>query len=213
MCPKRVEERPNDWLAAHAAGHELGNHTVNHPCSGNFEFSRDYALEAYTLDDILKEMLDCNRRVEAVCGCVPRTFAYPCGNTFVGRGTGVQSYVPLVAEHFLAGRCYPSEWHNAPGFCDLAQVNGVPLDDTDSEKVLALIKKARDVGGWLVLAGHDTGSEKGRQVTRSDTLRALCEYALEPDNGVWLDTVAAVAAYIHNRRMQEEKKGATHHVS
>ncbi len=75
VCPKRVEERPNDWLAAHAAGHELGNHTVNHPCSGNFEFSRDYALEAYTLDDILKEMLDCNRRVEAVCGCVPRTFS------------------------------------------------------------------------------------------------------------------------------------------
>ena len=37
-------------------------------------------------------------------------------------------------------------------------------------------------------------------MTRGDTLRALCEYALEPDNGIWLDTVAAVAHYIKGRR-------------
>ena len=213
VCPQRVEERPEDWRAMHAAGHELGNHTVNHPCSGNFEFSRNRALEEYTLEAMEQELLECNRRVEAVCGCIPRTFAYPCGNTFVGRGASVQSYVPLVARHFLAGRGYPSDWHNAPDFCDLAQVNGVSMDNLEFAQVLALIEKAREVGGWLVLAGHDAGSEAGRQVTRSDMLRALCDYALEPDQGVWLDTVAAVAEYIRDWRLENETKGATHHVS
>jgi peptidoglycan/xylan/chitin deacetylase (PgdA/CDA1 family) len=213
VCPQRVEERPDDWRAVHAAGHELGNHTVNHPCSGNFEFSRDRALEEYTLEDMEQEMLECNRRVEAICGCVPRTFAYPCGNTFVGRGAGAQSYVPLVAKHFLAGRGYPSEWHNAPDFCDLAQINGVSMDNMAFAQALALIERTRDVGGWLVLAGHDAGSEAGRQVTRSDMLQALCDYALAPDKGVWLDTVAAVAEYIRDWRQEQEKKGATHHVS
>ena len=218
VCPDRIEERPADWRALYAAGHELGNHTVNHPCSGNFEFSQDHALEECTLEDMENEMLECNRRVEAACGCVPRTFAYPCGNTFVGRGEGVLSYVPLVAKHFLAGRSYPSEWHNAPAFCDLAQLNGVPLDTMEFEEVLAHIEKARDVGGWLILAGHDTGIEEGRLVTRGDTLRALCEYALEPDNGVWLDTVATVARYIWDWRLGETSKGETkqaglgHHV-
>ena len=212
VCPEKVEERPNDWRAAYAAGHELGNHTVNHPCSINFEFSRDHALEEYTLDDLEKELLECNQRVETVCGCVPKTFAYPCGNTFVGRGTDVHSYVPLVAKHFLAGRTYPSEWHNAPAFCDLAQINGVPVDNVEFKHVLALIEKARNVGGWLVLAGHDMCLEEDRQVTRSDTLRALCEYALEPDNGVWLDTVASVAAYIQDWRLKEEAKGEAKHV-
>jgi hypothetical protein len=30
--------------------HELGNHTVTHPCSRNFPFSRENVLEDYTLE-------------------------------------------------------------------------------------------------------------------------------------------------------------------
>lgn len=207
VCPDNLEKRLEDWRAVHAAGHELGNHTVNHPCSGNFEFSRDKALENYTLKDMERELLECNRRVEAACGCVPKTFAYPCGNTFVGRGEHVRSYVPLVARHFLAGRGFPSEWHNAPAFCDLAQINGVSMDQLDFKTVRALIEKARGNEGWLVLAGHDAANEDARQVTRCDTLRALCDYAREPEHGVWLDTVAAVAEYIRDWRHENMRKG------
>jgi hypothetical protein len=104
VCPYNFEVRAAEWRRVKAAGHEIGNHTVSHPCSGNFDFCRSNALENYTLKDIEKEMLECNRRVEAVCGCVPATFAYPCGNTFVGRGKKLHSYIPVVAKHFLAGR-------------------------------------------------------------------------------------------------------------
>ncbi|MCX5770051.1 MAG: polysaccharide deacetylase family protein [Candidatus Hydrogenedentes bacterium] len=204
VCPDNLEKRVDDWRAVASAGHELGNHTVSHPCSGNFEFSRGNALESYTLDDMEKEMVECNRRVETACGVVPATFAYPCGNTFVGHGKKVRSYVPLVAKHFLAGRGFPSEWHNAPAVCDLAQLNGVSFDGLDFNTILGLIDKAGADGAWLVLAGHDAGDEDARQVTRCDTLRAVCEYALEPDHGIWLDTVAAVAK--HLRDWQAENK-------
>ena len=206
VCPDNLETRLDDWRALRSAGHELGNHTVSHPCSGNFSFCRDNALEDYTLEDMEKEMLECNRRVEEACGAAPTTFAYPCGNTFVGRGEGVRSYVPLVAKHFLAGRGFPSEWHNAPAVCDLAQLNGISFDRLDFKTVLALIDKARADGGWLVLAGHDAGDQDARQVTRCDTLRALCEYALEPDHGIWLDTVAAVAEYVRDWQPENEKQ-------
>jgi len=198
VCPENLDKKLDGWRALHEAGHELGNHTVNHPCSGNFEFARNKALENYTLEKMEKELLECNRHVEAAYGVVPKTFAYPCGNTFVGRGEGVHSYVPLVAKHFLAGRGFPSEWHNAPAFCDLAQLNGIPFDQLDFKTVRALIEKARAAGGWLVLAGHDAGDEDARQVTRCDTIKALCEYAQEPDHGVWLDTVATVAEHIRD---------------
>src|SRR5215213_3257591 len=38
----------DDWRAAHARGHEIGNHSRRHPCSCNFHFIGDNALEDYT---------------------------------------------------------------------------------------------------------------------------------------------------------------------
>ena len=59
----------------------------------------------------------------------PRTFAYPCGQRFVGRGFEVRSYVPPVAERSLAGRGYLDESANDPAVCDLAEAMGTPFGD------------------------------------------------------------------------------------
>ena len=62
-------------------------------------------------------MLECNRRVEEACGCVLRTFAYPCGNTFVGRGEGVRKALRAAGGQTLSrGQGVIREWHNAPAF-------------------------------------------------------------------------------------------------
>ena len=50
-----------------------------------------------------------------------------------------------------------------------------------------------------MLCGHDIG-EGGRQTTRIDTLRAFCEYAQDPKNGVWVDTVANIGRYVAAHR-------------
>lgn len=39
LVPSAVEKRLDQWKRAAAAGHELGNHTLYHPCSGNFSWS------------------------------------------------------------------------------------------------------------------------------------------------------------------------------
>ena len=38
--PEAVGERLEGWKAAAAAGHEIGNHTVGHPSTGNFSWAR-----------------------------------------------------------------------------------------------------------------------------------------------------------------------------
>ena len=200
VCPDAVEARLEDWQALHAAGHEIGNHTVSHPCSGNFDFCRDNALEDYDLDGIEGEILACNARIQNNFGMRPQTFAYPCGQTFVGRGVAVKSYVPVVAKHFFAGRGFPSEYHNAPAHCDLAQLNGVSLDQQRFEEILTRIDVARNDGGWLVLAGHDAGPQDAHQVCRTDMLRALCDHARDPKNRIWIDTVATIAQYVQGQR-------------
>ncbi len=97
VVPSAVEKKLEGWKRAAAGGHEIGNHSLNHPCSGNFAWSRGKALEDYTLDQMRRELTDANRRITELLGVTPESFAYPCGQTFVGRGVGTQSYVPVVA--------------------------------------------------------------------------------------------------------------------
>jgi peptidoglycan-N-acetylglucosamine deacetylase len=49
VSPDGLRKRLSGWRAAVEAGHEIGNHTVHHPCTGNFSWSRGHALEDYDL--------------------------------------------------------------------------------------------------------------------------------------------------------------------
>jgi peptidoglycan/xylan/chitin deacetylase (PgdA/CDA1 family) len=194
-----LEERLDAWKKAAANGHEIGNHTMTHPCSGNFPFARERALENYTLEKMRNELEQSNEIIERLLGVRPVSFAYPCGQKYVGRGRNLKSYVPLIAEEFLTGRGWMDEWSNDPAFCDMAQLMGVELDGKDFEQVKQLFDRTLANGGWLVFCGHDIG-EGGRQTTLSSTLKAICEYAQDPANGLWLDTVEEVAGYILKQR-------------
>ncbi len=194
-----LREQIHGWRRAVAMGHEIGNHTVCHPCSGNFSFVGDEALESYTLEQMDLELAEANARIEQFVGVTPATFAYPCGQTTVGRGVNTRSYVPLVAKRFVAGRGFQDEWTNDPSWCDLAQLMAIPIDCLSVEECLTWVRRAVDQQGWLVFAGHEIGSG-GPQTTLTETLKALCAYCQDPANGIWIDTVAAIARYVADTR-------------
>src|SRR5262249_62034159 len=50
VVPSAVERRLEGWKKIVASGHEIGNHSLNHPCTGNFAWSRQKALEDYTIE-------------------------------------------------------------------------------------------------------------------------------------------------------------------
>lgn len=204
VVPGAVEQRLAGWKTAVASGHEIGNHSLIHPCSGNFPWARDKALEDYNYERMRRELTDASALVKTLLGVAPETFAYPCGQTFVGRGRATQSYVPLVAELFLAGRGWMAEAAQDPRAGDLAQVMGVEMDGKDFEQIVPLLDQARETGGWLVLGGHEIG-EGGRQTTRVAMLRKLAPYVLDPANGLWVAPVGAVAKHI--RTHQTNTKG------
>lgn len=200
VSPHRLPERIEAWRAAVAAGHEIGNHTVSHPCSGNFPWSRANALEDYTLERMERELLDANAAIEGTLGVRPSTFAYCCGQKYVGRGEELCSTVPLVAKHFIAGRGFRDESPNDPTYVDLAQACGVDGDATPFEGLRAWIDRAAAEGGWLIFAAHDVGDGFARQAMRADVLDAVCAYCADPGHGIWIDTVAAVASYVRDTR-------------
>lgn len=195
----QIEKRLDEWRQAVADGHEIGNHSMTHPCTGNYQFSRHNALEDYSLSMMQKQLDSANAQISRLLGVKPQTFAYPCGQKFVGRGRNTKSYVPLIAKHFLVGRGYLDEAANDPAFCDLSQTLGTPFDDLDFEQMMKPIQEAVEQGRWVVFVGHEIG-DRGFQITDIKALEALCDYAKDPANGIWLGTVSEIGKYIRGRR-------------
>ncbi len=195
VVPGAVEERLEGWKAAVAAGHEIANHSLVHPCSGNFLWSRDRALERYTLEAMRNELVQANARLNELLGVRPVSFAYPCGQKFIGRGRQTTSYVPLVAELFTSGRGWLDEAASDPAYVDLAQLTGIEMDGKTFEEVVVLLDQAKADGLWIVLSGHERDTD-GRQTTRLGMLEKLIPYLQDPANGFWLGTVEEIADFV-----------------
>jgi len=199
VVPSSVEQRLDGWKKAVANGHEIGNHTMTHPCTGNFLWSRKNALENYSINDIQNEITECNTRIKELLGVTAEVFAYPCGQKFVGRDTNTKSYVPLISKMFILGRGWRDETLVDPLFCDLSQVSGIEMDGKGFDEILPLIEEAKKNGQWLILAGHEMG-EGGVQTTQLSMLKQLIEYIQNPSNQIWIAPAGTVAEYIEKNR-------------
>ena len=190
------------WKAAIKNGHDIGNHSLKHSCSCNFEWTREHALENYSLDEMDMELDSANRVIKDILEVKPYSFAYPCGQTYVGEGIDTKSYVPLIASKFETGRTWMDEEPNDPAFCNFFQLTGIKLDGKGFEEIKPIIESAKNTGKWLILAGHETKKE-GDSVsltTSLSTIEAICKYASDPPNGVWLTNVHNIASYIKMHR-------------
>lgn len=200
VVPSAIEKRQTAWRAAAQAGHEIGNHSLMHPCTGNFAWSRTKALEDYTLPRMDAELEQAGLEIKRITGVLPTTFAYPCGQTFIGRGATTTSYVPLISKRFVVGRLWLGEVANDPAFVDLSQVHAVSMDDKELAALTPLLDSAAEQGRWLVLAGHDIGPQVEAYTTRVSFLRALAGYLNAPERGYWVAPVGTVAEWVARQR-------------
>jgi len=206
VLPSAIAAKRREWADVVERGHEIGNHTVNHPCSASLAWSRGHALEALSLADMREELLAASDQIRKLLGVDPWVFAYPCGLTFVGRGSGTQSYVPVVAELFGVGRTFNNDWANSPTHCDLAQVACVNSDGVSFEALRPRLEGILDDGGWLVLGGHEVGPTGDFETTAVGTIEAVVRWCRE--RAIWIDTVGAIGRRIESARIGHDRVGA-----
>jgi peptidoglycan-N-acetylglucosamine deacetylase len=205
VSPPSVLKRLDAWKLAVKNGHDIGNHTLLHACTGNFDWSRGRAIEDYSLTRMKAEIDSASQFIIKMLGTVPVSFAFPCGQTYVGRGVDTRSYIPLIAILFETGRGWLDEGPNDPLFCDMAQLTGMELDGKSFDQIKQLIDASRKTGKWLVLAGHEM-SDSGSQTSLLSTVEAICKYASDPSNGVWLDNVHNIASYVKMKKGESSFK-------
>lgn len=189
------QRRYAPWREVALNGHEIGNHTLSHPCSCNVG-SVVRSLESMTLAEIEADILGAQERLQSL---VPHqrywTFAYPCSCTFVGRGKNRQSYVPVVAQHFLAG-CTVGEYGfaNAPALVDLACARGLSVERMSGFEMIGLVEELTARGLWVILVFHEIDGQ--RLSVGSHDFRMLLGYLRRRDKQVWTAPVFAVAKRI-----------------
>ncbi len=78
-------------------------------------------------------------------------------------------------------------------------MSATELDEKDFAQILPVIEAAKQSGSWVILAGHDIGTD-GAQTTRVAMLEKLLQYARDPANELWIAPVSLIARYIQAQR-------------
>jgi len=195
----RFELRLDEWRRARDQGHELANHTVAHPCSGNFPFiDEDRALELWTERRMEADIVEASRRLrELVPGTGEFSFAYPCGQTFLGRGAERRSYVPIVAKHFRVARGV-GESANDPRICDLHCLSSWMVTGLSGEELIAKLQPAIEAGHWAIYCFHGIGGD--HIPIDLGAFEELARYLAEHRASIWTGTVQAIGSYLQERR-------------
>ena len=190
-------ERLALWRDVPERGHEIGNHTLSHTCSRNFRLDRNgRGLETATLADIEADILAAQERLCNVFpDHAPRTFAYPCYQTDVGEGLTRQSYVPVVAKHFIAARATGEYgFFNHPFNVDLHCLWCVSGQQMTAGHMAGLTELAVGQGRWIIFAFH--GIDEGRLGVSGYDFGELLAYLAARRERIWTAPVAEVTDHL-----------------
>ena len=106
-----VNNRMEEWRELAERGHELGNHSIYHPCRRSLP-EREWVplhhdLDKYSLEQMMEELATANTFLKALDGRSERTFTIPCGDMMAGIE---EEYKRKLQELFIAykGQGVPS---------------------------------------------------------------------------------------------------------
>lgn len=150
----RAEDVPR-WRALAASGHELGNHTINHPCRREtYDMPPQYSTESYSVGVLLTEVGAMNALLTAIDGRSEHAFAIPCGHTVVGDG---QDYIaPLKASGLVSSVRDTPDLPSPPDGPTLMENGFVGASGAD---MIAWVKQVEGSGGLGIVIFHGVGGD------------------------------------------------------
>lgn len=188
-----LTKRMDEWRAIAKNGHELGNHTLYHPCAsgpGRGFVTADYDLKTYTFRRIIDEIRMTNTLLKAIDGKTKRTFAYPCGDTKVRDS----SYVDLLKNDFVAARGTVSKMP-AINQIDVYNIACYVINGETGDQLIALVKKAMETNTFLVFLFHGVGGGHSLNVSLQ-AHRQLLQFLKQNQKDIWNAPVIDVAEYV-----------------
>ena len=193
-----ARNRIKDWRTAAANGHELGNHTLYHPCDatgpGMSWVKPEYDLSRYSMARIQDEIKMCNAYLKSIDGKTKRTFAFTCGHKKVAEGEFIQT----LSGEFVAARAVRHEMHTLDEQ-NLMDIDCYGMSGESGEKMIELVKQAQQSGKLLVFLFHGVGGEHALNVS-NQAHSQLLHYLKENEKDIYVDTMLNMAEHIEQMK-------------
>jgi peptidoglycan/xylan/chitin deacetylase (PgdA/CDA1 family) len=196
-----VSKRMNEWRSAAKEGHELGNHSMFHPCDGGLPgrsfIGPDNDLSKYTVSRAVSEIRETNTLLKAIDGKDVRTFAYPCGDRQIGN---VFFYDQLRKD--FAGARGVSPRLQTIDKVDLDNVDCYAINGQSADYMINLVKKAMETHTLLVFLFHGVGGGHNLNVGLKEHSQLL-HFIKQNEKDIWVAPMVDVAEHI--RKYQAAK--------
>jgi sialate O-acetylesterase len=206
-----VRNRLDEWRDLARRGHEIGNHSLFHPClGGTSEEGREWVrpeqdLRDYTVRQMIEELRTANTLLTALDGRRERSYAYTCADELAGGSSYVEELRPLFP--FARSGRDPFFTPEPNGrdkvvtdlrSLDLHRVHSWMVVEESAEEMIAFVEEAAENGGLAVLMFHGVGGEY-LTVSRREHQRLLAHLA-ENRHRLWTNTFFKVLKHVEEER-------------
>lgn len=194
-----MQARLNEWKKLAENQHELGNHTLFHPCLGGMP-GRDWVspeidMNRYTVARMQNEIKMTNLFLRAIDGKTSRTFAYTCGDMKIGE----VSFIDDLKKDFVAARGVKSRMQKISDI-DLYNVDCFGVNGESGDQMIEWVKKAMETNSLLVILFHGVGGGNPLNVS-VEAHREVLEFIKKNEKDIWVAPMVETAEHI--RQWQE----------
>lgn len=199
-----VLRRMAEWRAAARNGHELGNHSLFHQCSGS-QPGRDWVepqrdLDTTTVAQMRDQVILGNTMLHAIDGATQRTYTAPCVDRMARDG----DYVAAIGDQFvgikMGGSAIVPDMRTLN---PLAVPIGGPVGVT-GEQLIAQVEEAARQGTMVNFTFHGIGGDY--LSVSNEAHEQLLAYLDAHRDIYWTDTFLNLMRWV--RQQQEKSKSA-----
>jgi peptidoglycan/xylan/chitin deacetylase (PgdA/CDA1 family) len=196
-----VRDRLEEWRAAAGRGHELGNHTLFHPCSAS-KPDREWVtpwndLDTLPVESLKQQILMANTLLFAIDGREERTFTAPCGDL---EAAG-EPYLDAIKGEFVAIKSMPGGV--TPDMATLdpyaVGVDG-PVGATGAE-LIAIVRTAAAQGTMANLTFHGVGGDY--LAISAEAHEELLRHLADNPERYWVDTFLSIMKHVTAQQAME----------
>lgn len=197
-----AKSRMNEWKKASLNRHELGNHTLFHPCDGGVGrewIKPDQDLRGYTLPRIINEIKMTNVWLESLDGKKDRTFAFTCGDKKVEGSY----FMNQLYGDFTGARSVRNEMHTIDKI-NLYDVDCFVVNNHNYDEMKKWVDEAIATKSLLVILFHGVGGGNGLDVKVEDHNKLL-SYIKQYENDIMIAPMVEMAKHIKDWQDQIKK--------